>query len=111
MWRKSIDKFCKVTKYNDNRLIGIEIECENGESLFVNVYLPYQCADNKEEYDDYLGKLSAIVQEASSTSNIIFTGDVNASVNSNFEYELNEFCNNASLIISNYEVFRRDSGC
>ena len=42
VWRKSIDTFCKVKKYNDNRLIGKEIEYENGESLlFVNVYLPY----------------------------------------------------------------------
>ena len=56
-----------------------------------DAYLPYQCADNFEDYCNCLGKIAAIVHEAD-TRNIVITGDFNAGVNTLFEHELVELC-------------------
>ena len=71
--------------------------------------MPYQCPDNKELYMEYICKISAIVED-SSTSNVILLGDFNADVNTLFETELIEMCDSLDILTSNYKIFRRFSG-
>ena len=75
----------------------------------VNAYLPYQCADNFEDYCNCLGNIAAIVHEAD-TRNIVITGDFNAGVNTLFEHELVELCKGEHICISDYEMLGRNSG-
>ena len=78
-------------------------------SQVLNVYLPYQCDDNYNVFVEYIGKLSALIDEVS-TSNLILLDDFNAAVNTTFESELVDLCTSYKLIISDYITYGRDSG-
>ena len=58
---------------------------------------------------EYIGKISAIVED-SSTSNVILLGDFNADVDTLFETELMEMCDSLNLLISDYSIFGPSSG-
>jgi hypothetical protein len=73
-----------------------------------NVYLPYQCEENHDDYLGYLGKLTAIVEE-STTSTIAIVGDFNAKVGTLFETELLHFVESVNLRISDYDIFGTSS--
>ena len=72
------------------------------------MYLPYQCHDNYDDYVEYLGKISAII-EGCATSKLAVIGDFNAAVETNFERELLTFCTDRGRIISDYQFFGRVS--
>ena len=82
----------------------MDIKCVLDSVHLINVYLPYQCHDN---YDDYV-EYSAII-EVCATSKIAVIGDFNAVVETNFERELLTFCTGKGLIISDYKFFGRVS--
>ena len=109
MWRKNISHACNVVNLNDVRLLGINVDTIEGKIFLLNVYLPYQSSDNYEEYCNYLGKIASIIEEKDS-SKIVIAGDFNAAVNSRFETELLDICDNFDLVIYDYEVFGRTSG-
>ena len=69
----------------------------------------YQCDDKFEMFIEYIGKMSALIEE-SSISNIAIVGDFNAALDTQFEAELQEFCNNLSLVISDCKFHGRTSG-
>ena len=71
--------------------------------------MPYQCDDNFEMFMEYIGRISALIEE-SPTSNIAIVGDLNAALDTQFEAELQEFCNNLSLVISDCMFYGRTSG-
>ena len=108
LWRKDFNPNCHTILYDDTRLLGLEL-CNDGNTiLFLNVYLPYQCSQNFEDYTFYLGKIHSILADAE-TSQFIVTGDFNAAVGSVFESELLSFCETTVVKISDYEIFGRDS--
>ena len=94
--------------YDDTRIMGIQIKNNNDCLYFINVYLPYQCLDNYDIYVEYLGKLSAIIEDYDS-SKVAIIGDFNAAVDTTFESELLELCTHHELIMSDYEYFGRRS--
>ena len=110
LWRKHLSPKCTVIDYKDPRIMGLELLTDSGKTLFINVYLPYQCYDNTENYMYYLGKIQAIIDEVD-TSNIVVLGDFNAAVGTNFENELQIMCERLNLTISDYVTFGRESGC
>ena len=75
----------------------------------MNVYLPYQCEENIDDYMLYLGKLSSIINQCN-TPYICIVGDFNAKINSKFEHELLTFVKSDKLHISDYEFFGTNSG-
>ena len=101
LWRKTLSNLISIVKYDDARLIGCMIRTNAIDSLYVNVYLPYQCDDNRDSYVYYLGKLSAIIDE-SPTSNITVVGDINAKIGSPFEDELQSVVCSSNMYISEY---------
>ena len=58
--------------------------------------MPYQCLDNQELYIECIGKISASVED-SSTSNVILLGDFNVDVDTLFETELMEMCDSLNF--------------
>ena len=72
--------------------------------------MPYQCDDNFEMFMENIGRISALIEE-SPTSNIaiVHVGDFNAALDTQFEAELQEFCNNLSLVISDCMLYGRTS--
>ena len=65
--------------------------------------------DNFEMFIEYIGRMSALIEE-SPTSNITIVGDFNAALDTQFEAELQEFCNNLSLVISDCMFYGHTSG-
>ena len=106
--RRKIRPICDFIFYDDTRIMGIQIKNRDECLYFVNVYLPYQCPDNYDLYVEYLGKLSAIIEDYES-SKVGIIGDFNAAVGTTFEGELLEVCTHHELIISDYEHFGRNS--
>ena len=71
--------------------------------------MPYQYPDSQELYMEYIGKISALVED-SSTSKVILLGDFNADIITLFETELIEIRNSLDLLISDYKICGRCSG-
>jgi hypothetical protein len=53
----------RVIKYDDPRIVGLELYTDKGKMLYLNVYLPTDIPDNVEDCIGYLGKLHAIIQD------------------------------------------------
>ena len=107
--RKRYRSMVEFQQYKDPRTLGITVKSKSGLYIFFSVYMPYQCLDNQELYNEYIGKICAIVED-SSTSNVILLGDFNADVNTLFETELMAMCDTLKLTISDYIIFGRFSG-
>ena len=87
LWNKCSSMRIKVVNFDDVRMSGIILELNGSPYLCINVYLPYYCAENIDEYYMYMGKLSSIVEECDA-SGIIVLGDFNADVGKLFYREL-----------------------
>ena len=101
---KSIRDKSHIHFHDDCRLLGVTININTCPCYFLNVYLPYQCDDNYDVFVEYIGKLSALIDEVS-TSNLILLDDFNAAVNTTFESELVDLCTSYKLIISDYITY------
>ena len=81
----------------------------NTKYAFANVYMPFDCADN---YDDYLYNLGIIesLRDEINTYHFCVIGDFNASLDRGlFGRELVQFCSNNNLIISDVDALPDDS--
>ena len=71
--------------------------------------MPYQFDDNFEIFMEYIGKITALIDE-SPTSSIAIIGDFNAAIDTHFDVELQELCSNVSLVISDCDYYGRTFG-
>ena len=53
LWRKEFTHACTLLNLDDVCLLGVTFDTNLGKMLLVNTYLPYQCADNFEDYCNY----------------------------------------------------------
>jgi len=57
LWRKSLGETCNIVDLDDGRLLGIEVDIKNNDDeiklLFVNIYMLFDCADNKDDFMQY----------------------------------------------------------
>lgn len=101
MWRKSIQG-CSIVEYDDARMLGIHVPTTDGLLLVINVYLPFECHSNCDDFLFYLAMISSAVHDHGSPL-LYVTGDFNANTqsdNSVFGRELRNFCNLESIIIA-----------
>ena len=54
LWRKELSKNIKRLEFNSDWGVAIEIEMEKISFVILNIYMPYQCVQNKEQYFDKL---------------------------------------------------------
>ena len=99
LWHKSYAPCSNIIQYDDDRLMGFSITLQELQYLFLNVYLPYFCADNEYDYDMYIGKLASII-DSSDAAGVVILGDFNANPNNSFYSELQQLCTSRDLIIS-----------
>ena len=99
MWNRALSSCCSIIQYEDNRLLGISINFNDFNYLFLNVYLPYFSNDNLDDYDMYMGKIASIL-DGSDASGVVIVGDFNAGPSSPFFEELQILCREKDLIIS-----------
>lgn len=112
LWRDSIEKFIKPIDLNLNWCNAIEICINNSKFYVINVYMPYQCHANEENYINNLGTLSAIIEELDNSCYVIM-GDWNANLgevqNSAFASHLLNFCDENELKVSSCMILPADS--
>ena len=102
LWRKSLGQSCNVKPLDDPRLLLLEITLNNEQCLLLlNVYLPYDDGSNLEEYQMYLAKVSTYLDGIYSAAFGDFNGNI-ISNNHRFGKELVQFCENESLVMSDY---------
>lgn len=99
MWHKSIDNAISIINYNSDRLLGLNFQSNNVKILFINVYLPYECHSNFDNYCQTLGDIFSITQD-SEADQICILGDFNAHPNKLFYNEQVQFCHDHSFIMS-----------
>ena len=102
LWRKSLGSSCSPIIYeNEKRIMSLQLNLLDTKYLFVNVYLPFCCPDNHEEFIGYLSKIDSIILDAE-TPYVFVLGDFNADVcnGQSFGKELSLFCHEEDLIIS-----------
>ena len=61
--RKQYRSLNEFQQYEDPRILGLTVKFESELCFFLSVYMPYQCLDNQELYMEYIGKISAIVED------------------------------------------------
>ena len=83
----------------DQSIIGLEVCLDSSSLNFINVYMPYCCDSNYDEYINYLSKISTLCDEIDSP-NVLIVGDFNACPNNNFGVLLSQFCMEHELKIS-----------
>ena len=116
MWRKCISSNCQIVDLDDQRLMGVKFDC-NGSTIFiVNIYMPYCCENNTEDFMFYLTKMENIMADAD-TPYVFAIGDFNADCNKNtsgviqhkFGLEINKFCSSEGLIISDVMLLQNSN--
>lgn len=114
LWKKSLGNQCNIQLYDDTRLMGLEICGHNVNLLIINVYMPCDYGNNLNEYNNYLSKVSNVIDSYNSPY-VYVVGDFNAhlksngSDNSRFGVELSDFCENESLVISDFDFLSNNS--
>ena len=111
LWKKCFANRCKIIDFQDDKLLGLEVQHKDGKLLIVNAYLPY-CADiNIDEYAYYLGKIESIFSDYDSPY-IYVIGDFNADISGwhsgqvthKFGQDLLGFCKNEGFVMSDKEL-------
>ena len=108
LWRKSLGiKFSPKT-YDDSRILGLSLDTSTRKLLILNVYLPYYCTEN---YDDYLlciGNCASIIEEYDH-SDILILGDFNAAVGGQFYREWENLCDDTDMFFVDVDRLNSNS--
>ena len=102
LWRKSIDHICRVITFDDDRLLGLKVDCPHSPLLGINVYLPYYCEENYDDYLFYIGKILSVVDELDNCG-LMVLGDFNCTPGGDFYREWLNACGDYSLTFSDVE--------
>jgi exonuclease III len=110
LWRKSIDEAVQVINSDHNWLSCLKVSTKKKEFYVINVYLPYECQSNVENYNDCLAKLALYVDNINSTC-IYIVGDFNADLSkeSSFGSILAAFCEDNNLYIADELMLPNDT--
>ena len=111
-YKKEMSKFVKQIDTNLDWCNALEITVESHKTIIINVYMPYQCENNRDRYLQCLEAIRDIIDEGASSSYIII-GDWNANLRTDqrslFAQPMTDFCVNNNLSIVDTEVCTVDS--
>ena len=116
-YRKTLAGVIKPLKFTlCDWCVGIEFSTDNCSFIILNVYLPYECSDNEDDYIKCLSELQTIIESLGNTSFAI-VGDWNANllpdnngiIKSTFAKYVLDFCECNELNISSRVCLPPDS--
>ena len=81
-WHKKYDPLISVIRLEVDWCIAIKVEHNTNVFVILNVYTPYECSQNEDEYMNRLAFISAFIKESVCTS-IFILGDMNADISDN----------------------------
>lgn len=102
LWHAQHDTAITNLRLGVDWAIAIELRTSDQHFVIINVYLPFESAENDPVYRDRLAFLGAFIEELHTTS-VYITGDFNADITnaqSTFARHLNDFCSDHNLIFS-----------
>ena len=103
MWHKELGKLVRRIDLAVDWCVAIELQLESTKFIIFNVYLPYQCKDNEDEYLSCLGCIKTFVKDIDCT-NFLIIGDWNANLGKSGTHLvqpiMSDFCNENQLILS-----------
>jgi len=71
LWNKKLN--AKIFMNQDQSIIGLEVCLDSSSLNFINVFMPYCCDSNYDEYINYLSKISTFCDEIDSP-NVLIVG-------------------------------------
>ena len=87
----------------------MKVNCSNINLLLVNVYFPFECSDNIDEYLECIGALTSIIDDATS-SHICIVGDFNADIRKRqFGQHVLHLCRDRNLVLADTDILPVDS--
>ena len=102
-WKKEISSNIKRLDFNSDWAVAIEVNLGLSTLVILNIYMPYQCIQNKEQYIDNLWNIYSFI-DSINTTNFMIIGDWNANLgqsgNSLFGPIMIDFCEENNLVIS-----------
>ena len=111
-WKKEISANIKRLDFNSDWAVAIEVNLGSSTLAILNIYMPYQCIQNKEQYIDNLWNIYSFI-DSINTTNFMIIGDWNANLgqsgNSIFEPTMVDFCEENNLVISTKELLPSNS--
>lgn len=108
---KKLDSLVKVIRLDVNWCIAIQITYQDKNFIILNVYAPYECHYNKDEYLNRLAFISSFIK-SSTISSVFVIGDMNADIsdrNSLCSSHIVQFCQDNNLILSSEVCLPVDS--
>ena len=112
LWKKDISANIKRLNFNSDWAVAIEINQGTSSLVILNIYMPYQCIQNQEQYIDNLWNIYSFI-ESINTTNFMIIGDWNANLgisgNSLFGPIMEDFCSENNLIISTKKLLPPDT--
>ena len=107
-WRKHLDQYIKPIDLKCDWCTAIEFNTGSNTVVIINVYLPYQCPANEDNYIEKLGYIHAVIDELNTSCYVVF-GDWNANirdpVNSLFARHMIDFCHDNNYNISTRLIY------
>ena len=105
-WKKDL-KAERVVRHT-GEIIAVRITSFVESVVFINVYFPYCCNQNQENFDSYLRQLQSFYKELDNAK-VYILGDFNASAANAFGPILKEFCGENDLILSDEVMLPQNS--
>ena len=111
-WKKDMSANIKRLEFNSDWAVAIEINLGTSSLVILNIYMPYQCPQNQEQYIDNLWNIYSFI-ESIHTTNFMIIGDWNANLGisgaSLFGPTMEEFCDENNLTISTKSLLPPDT--
>ena len=80
LWKNKLDNHVSIVDCEYDWMCCMKINNGGGREYYlINVYLPYECTDNRDEFVDCLAKLGVFIDNINSTY-ITIVGDFNANL-------------------------------
>ena len=109
LWRSKFDKIVNPIFFDLNWVMGVELYFNDRKCIILNVYMPYECVENEDEYLDKLGKIMCILNDLDCTC-VYLVGDWNADMDgSSFGEHLSNFIDDANLEFSSKLLLPNDT--
>ena len=116
LWKKSLGEKCNIVYLDDTRLMAMEVKMDDKSILLINVYMPFDALEKKDEFLQSVGKIDMLVESYNSPYMFVL-GDFNLNleaddigvINSQFGKLLNNHCREENLVIADCELLGKDS--
>lgn len=102
LWNKNLDSLIYVVSPGTACCTAIQFIHNDKDFVILNMYIPYECHQNEDEYLNMLAFINSFIQNNTSSS-VYVIGDMNADIsdrNSLFANHMAQFCQDNFILSS-----------